>query len=274
MRKNRGIGLILLFVCYIQGMAQKMDMGSLSMMHGENSAYDVFFKWGLIMSRAGEASFTYNPDRTFTDAESLYLLLFKTTKFYDSFFKMRDTLSGYYNDDNMLIYSVKRTDEGNYYTIDELKFNYGNEQTSVHSVRYTPSGKKIDTTLITVGNACDMLSVAYYMRSVDRKKLTHGDTFPFTVAIGRDLVKMQFIYQNQAIVEHGKVKFNTLYFKIDIMDEEAFESTKTSAEVWIGNDDNFLPIKLRSKLKIGYVEVYFKTATGLAYPLSCRIEMK
>ena len=273
MKKFGALYIFLLFISSLQGVAQKIDMGSLSMVHGENTNYDVYFKWGLIMSRAGEASFTYNPDHTFTDATSLYRLLFKTTKFYDSFFKMRDTLSGYYNNDHMLKYSIKRTDEGNYYSIDELTFDYGAEKTDIHSIRYTPSGKKIDTMLTAVGKVTDMLGVAYYMRCVDRKTLQHGDTFPFIVAIGRDLVKMQFIYQNQAIVEHGKVKFNTLYFKIDIMDEDAFESTKTSAEVWIGNDDNFLPVKLRSKLKIGYVEVYFKSVAGLAYPLMCRIAL-
>jgi len=265
--------LFLFCVCCLQGIAQKTAIESLPMIYGENSIYDVYFKWGLIMSRAGEASFTYKADRTVNNAVSLYQLLFKTTKFYDNFFKMRDTLSGYYDDDKVLIYSDKRSDEGNYYTIDELKFNYGEENTSIHSVRYTPSGKRIDTILIAVGDVSDMLSVAYYMRGVDRKKMEPGDTFPFIVAIGRDLVNMQFIYQHQAVVEHGKVKFNTRYFKVDIMDE-AFESTKTSAEVWVGDDDNFLPVKLRSKLKIGYVEVYFKSASGLAYPLSCRVEMK
>ena len=265
--------LLLCCVCCFQSMAQKIDMETFSMVHGENTTYDIYFKWGLIMSRAGEASFTYHPDHSYPDAVSLYRLLFKTTKFYDGFFKMRDTLSGYYNDDNMLLYSVKRTDEGNYYTMDDLKFKYDAERTTIHSLRYIPSGKKIDTTLIADGRATDMLSVAYYLRGIDRKKLQQGDTFPFMVAIGRELVKTQFIYQNQAIVEHGKVKFSTLYFKIDIMDEDAFESTKTSAEVWIGDDDNFLPVKLRSKMKIGYVEVYLKTATGLAYPLKCRIEM-
>ena len=274
MKKIKGRCLFLSFFCCLHSMAQIAGRESFPMIHGESSTYDLYFKWGLIMPRAGEAIFTYNPEHAFTDAASCYSLSFKTTKFFDSFFKMRDTLTGYYNDNNMLIYSEKRTDEGNYYTIDELTFNYGAENTSIHSVRYIPSRKNIDTMLTAVGEVTDMLGVAYYLRGVDRKKLQNGDTFSLLVAIGRDLVKVQFNYQNQAIVEHGKVKFNTHYFKIDIMDEDAFESTKTSAEVWIGDDDNFLPIKLRSKLKIGYVEAHYKTASGLAYPLSCRIEMK
>ena len=274
MKYELRIYLFLFFTCWLQVSAQRTGMESFSMLHGEKATYDLYFKWGLIMTRAGEASFTYDAEHVLAGAASRYDLYFKTTKFFDGFFKMRDTLTGYYNSDNMLIYSSKRTDEGNYYLIDELTFSYGAEKTMIHSVRYTPARMKIDTTLTTAGVVTDMLSVAHYMRGVDRTKLKQGDTFPLLVAIGRDLVKIQFIYQYQAIIEHGNAKFNTRYFKIDIMDEEAFESTKTSAEVWIGDDDNFLPIKLRSKLKIGYAEVYFKTASGLAHPLNCRIEVK
>ena len=266
--------VFMLFVCCLQVSAQWKGMESFSMLHGEKVTYDLYFKWGLIMTRAGEASFSYDAEHALAGAVSRYNLYFKTTKFFDGFFKMRDTLTGYYNSDNMLIYSSKRTDEGNYYLIDELTFSYDAEKTRIRSLRYTPARMKIDTVLTGAGIVTDMLSVAHYMRGIDRTKLKHGDSFPLAVAIGRELVKILFIYQNQAIIEHGNVKFNTRYFKIDIMDEEAFESTKTSAEVWIGDDDNFLPVKLRSKLKIGYAEVYFKNASGLAHPLNCRIEVK
>ena len=274
MKRGGVVCMFLLFMCCLQGRAQRTEPASFSMPHGESVLYDLYFKWGLIMTRAGEASFAYDAEHAYSGAVSRYNLYFKTTKFFDGFFKMRDTLTSYYDNDNMLIFSSKRTDEGNYYLIDELTFNYGAEKTTIHSLRYSPSRLKIDTTLTTVDVVTDMLSVGHYMRGVDRNKLKYDDLFPLMVAIGRDLVKIQFIYQNQAIIEHGNAKFNTRYFKIDIMDEEAFESTKTSAEVWIGDDDNFLPIKLRSKLKIGYAEVYFKNASGLAHPLNCRIEIK
>ena len=266
------ISLFLLITCCLQGTAQKTGLQSFSMTHGETTVYDVYFKWGFL-TRAGDAVFSYHADHSVPDAASRYRMLFKSTKFFDAFFKMRDTLSTYYNKDKELIYSEKYSDEGNYYTIDLIKFSKGERNTSIHSIRYTPSGKRIDTILIATGEVTDLLGAIYYLRGVNRKMLKNGDTFPFTAAIGKDLVNVQYIYQNQQIVERGNQKYNTLYFKIDILDE-AFESTKTSAEVWVGDDDNLLPIKVRSKLKIGYVEVYHKSSTSLAHPLTCCIPIK
>jgi len=267
------ICMFLLFACCLPATAQKAGLQSFSMKHGENIVYDLYFKWGLLMF-AGDATFNYKPDRSVTGASSSLSMSFKTSKFFDTFFKMRDTLEGFYNHDNTLIYSIQRTNEGNYSAIDELTFNYGVEKTSVHSKRIRPTNRvTIDTILTTADNVTDMLGVFFYMRGVNRKILKPGDIFTLTAAFGRDLVKVQFIYQNQAIVERGNVKYNTHYFKIDIFDD-AFESMKTAAEIWIGDDDNFLPIKLRTKLKIGYAEVYYKNSSSLAHPLSCSIVVK
>jgi len=273
MKKKNVIFWILFLMCCLQGTAQKTGMQSYSMKHGENYIYETYFKWGLMM-RAGEASFKYRPDHAITGATSQMYMRYKSIGFFDNFFKMRDTMSGYYSADHRLIFSDQRTHDGGYYAIDQLRFNYGEEKTTIHSYRWTLSrGVRIDTTLTAVGEVTDMLGVLFYLRGINRQLLNHGDTFPLKVAVGRDLVNVQFIYQNQMIVERDNYKFNTLYFKIDIIDN-AFESSKSAAEVWVGDDDNLLPIKVRSKMKIGYVEVYFKSASELAHPLSCRIPVK
>jgi hypothetical protein len=235
---------------------------------GESVDYDVYFKWGLIMSRAGDATFSYNSDSSVDNASSCYYMLFKTTRFFDNFFKMRDTLNTYYNDRHELIYSLKCSDEGGYYYVDKLTFTHGKENTKIHSLRYTSSTVNIDTVITTESNITDLLGAVHYLRRLDRKKLKNGDTYPLSVVMGRNLVKMQFVYQNQAVVEIEKMKYDTHYFVINIYDE-AFESSKMSAEVWVGDDDNFLPIKVRSKLKIGSVEVYYKESSNLAHPLTC-----
>ena len=253
--------------------AQKTGIQSLAMNYGESISYDIYFKWGLIMPRAGDAIFSYKTNNSVVNASSRYELSFKTSKFFDNFFKMRDTLSCYYGNDSRLIYSRKGSDEGGYYSVDELTFNYEKETANIHSLRYTPTRVRIDTTFSTTGEVSDLLGAVYFLRGIDRNKLQSGDRFPLNVAIGRDLVKIQFIYQNQAIVEHGNVKYNTRYFKIDILDD-AFESSTASAEVWVGDDDNFLPIKVRSKLKIGYAEIYYNNSSNIAHPLKCRIEVK
>ena len=62
------------------------------------------------------------------------------------------------------------------------------------------------------------------------------------------------------------------YFYIDIYDE-AFTQAKEAAEVWVGDDENRIPVRVRAKLKIGAAEVYLRDATNTRYPLRCKIEL-
>ena len=264
---------LLLLICCFHGTAQKTGNQSFSMKHGENIVYDLHFKLTFVTTHAGEATFTYNRNQSVPGASSLLHMSFKTNKFFDGIYKMRDTISGYYNDNNVLIYSIQSTNEGGFNETGKMSFNYEPDKTSIHSLWYNLKRVRVNTTLTSTDNVTDMLGVVHYIRGINRKELKPGDIFPLIAAVGKDLVKVQFIYQHQEIVSRDNVKYNTHYFKIDIFDE-AFESTKAAMEVWIGDDDNFIPIKLRTKLKIGYAEVYYKSSSGLAHPLSCRVDVK
>ena len=261
-------------LCMVLNLQAQYLPQNMSLNHGNEVRYEVFFKWGILMPRAGEVRVTFNNSNLNGQPASLYRLLFNTAGFLETMYKMRDTIDCFYNSNNALLYNSKHTNENGFYLIDELTFSYTGEKTSVHSRRYTPASIRIDTNLIvTSGHVFDMLGATFFLRTLDRKNLKSGDSFPFTVAIGRHLVKASYRYQNQAVVERDNVKYRTHYFIIDIYDD-AFSQGKAAAELWVGDDDNFIPIKIRSKLKIGYAEVHYKSSSNLKKPLDCRVEMK
>lgn len=269
------LGIILsfsiFFPCNIEAqcLPKKMPLN-----YGESVFYDIYFKWGILMPRAGSACISFDNSIYKGLSASKYQLVFRTTKFFDAIYKMRDTLDCFYDQNYALLHSSKRVNEGGYYLIDDLTFSYSDGATKVRSHRYTPVVTKIDTVL-TVSSGCvsDMLSTTFFLRTLDWDHLKIGENHPFTVAIGRHLVKISFRYQGQAIVEHGDVKYRTHYFLIDIFDE-AFERDESAAELWVGDDENHIPIKIRTKLKIGYAEVYYKSSINLKVPLRCRVEIK
>ena len=247
---------------------------NMTLNHGEEVRYDVYFKWGILMPRAGEARITFSQSSLNGQPASLYRLIFHTTGIIETVYKMRDTLDCYYGANNELLHCSKRTQEGGFYLIDELAFSYSGETTSVHSFRYTPESTRIDTNLIvSSGHVFDMLGATFFMRTLGWENLTSGDSFPFTVAVGRDLIQTGYRYQNQAIVERGNIKYRTRYFFIDIYDD-VFSQSKAAAEVWVGDDENHIPVKIRAKLKIGYAEVHYKSSNNLKKPLDCRVELK
>lgn len=238
---------------------------------GEKVHYELYFKWGLIMPRAGQATLSIDDARYEGEQAYHYRLLFRTSGMFEKVYAMRDTIDCYFSPDMLLLKSEKRINENNYFAVDELDFSYREGKTSVHSLRYTPTRTKIDTMLVSEQYMFDMLGATMYLRSLDWDKMKYGDEFPLHVAIGRDRVSISFRYTGQAIVERSEtLKYRTRHFFIDIYDE-AFTQSKAAAEIWIGDDENHIPVKIRAKLKIGAAEVYYKSSKGLRYPLTSRV---
>lgn len=240
---------------------------------GEKVDYQLYFKWGLIMAKAGKVSLSVDKASYQNQPAWQYSLLFRTNGIFERIYRMRDTLACFYTYDNGLLqYSHKHSDDGDYYSVDELAFAYEENRTQIHSKRYTPTRTKIDTTLIAEGNVHDMLSATMYLRSLDWSRLRLGDEQPFLIAVGRDIVHAAFRYEGQQVIDRGEVKYRTRHFYVDVYDE-AFTQSKAAGEVWIGDDENHIPIKIRAKLKIGAAEVYYRTSENLKYPFSCGISI-
>lgn len=240
---------------------------------GEEVHYELYFKWGILMPRAGQATLSIQDTRYEGEPAYHYRLLFRTSGMFEKVFSMRDTIDCYFSSEMQLLRSEKRVNENDYYVVDNLRFSYSEGRTSAHSHRYTPTRTKIDTMIVSEQYMFDMLGATMYLRSLDWSDLKSGDEFPFHVAIGRDRINISFRYTGQQIVERNEtLKYRTRHFYIDIYDE-AFTQSKAAAEIWIGDDENHLPVKIRAKLKIGAAEVYYKSSKGLRYPLSSRVEI-
>jgi len=242
--------------------------------YGETLEYAVYFKWGILMPKAGEATFTYNKSDKDDTPENISRLLFRTTGMFETIYKMRDTLESYSDANSRVILGEKRANDGGYYSVDRLEFSYANDSTYVQSLRYNKKRTVIDTTLVAAGCALDMAGTILYLRSVNMEEIHVGEEHPFNVMIGRDVISASFRYAGEKIIDVGnKMKFRTHHFIIDVYDD-AFVSTKSAVELWIGDDENRIPIKIRAKLKLGAAEARFRNAEGLKHPISCQVDTK
>ena len=127
--------------------------------------------------------------------------MFKTTGIFDKIYKMRDTSECQCSKEMILLNSEKRTNENNYYAIDRLSFNYDEDQTSVHSLRYTPSRVKIDTVMVSIDdNLFDLLASALFLRSIDWNNLKVGDEIPCAIAMVHSQIPVRFIYDGPQLI--------------------------------------------------------------------------
>lgn len=265
------VSLFLFLLVSSQGIGQNCQLNKNIFHPGEQLNYDIYFKWGLLMPKAGLASFEMTNSQFEGNKAWKYSLIFRTNGFAEKVYRMRDTIDCHISPDLRVLNSSKRTNEKNYYMIENISFTQTGNSVKTRTHRYDANRTKIDTTLTTTGCVLDMMSAALYLRSIDWNNIKTGDEFPFYVAIGRDIVRISFRYTGQEIVERNEnLKYRTRHFFIDIYDD-AFEESKAAAEVWVGDDENHIPVKVRAKLKIGAAEVYYNSSKNLKHPFTARV---
>lgn len=227
------------------------------------------------MAKAGTATHTIT-NCNYKGKETIKsVLAFKTTSAFDKIFKVRDTLHTYTNSELQPIYHEKSLNEGKTSYKEEMFFlGHNNYYSKVRSIRETPDVVKFDTILFSNNVGYDMLSFFIYARTFDFPNLDVGETHSVVCYMGRDIIHMKIKNAGQTILEKdGLDKTKTIKFDINIVDE-AFENTKNALEIWISDDLNRIPVKIRAKLKIGAMEAELSSVRNLKYPFSSRIVIK
>lgn len=261
-------GLLLLGKALLYG---QCELDNSAFNPGEKIYYDVYFKWGLLMPKAGSAVMSLD-ETMFRGGKAIRQeLTFRTTGLIEKAFSMRDTVSTYYTMKLQPLFYVKHALENGYYVVDEMEFEYRDGKTYIPTKRYDRHRTKIDTVHIVDGCMLDILGVTMYLRSLNMDNVEIGDEFPTSFVMGRDVVQIRYRYVGQSIVERDeRLKYRTLKFDMDVYDE-AVSQTRSAFEIWISDDENRIPIKIRAKLKIGAAEAYFKKITGNRYPLDSEV---
>ncbi|MDL2208010.1 DUF3108 domain-containing protein [Parabacteroides sp. OttesenSCG-928-O15] len=239
----------------------------------ETVEFDLYFKWGILMTKGGSASITIKEGAYEGVPSWNSELLLWSTGMVDKVFRIRDTIENHIGKvDQRLLFATKRSDEGGYYQIDNLTYSYQGEATHVHAFRRNRERVKADTVLVGGNCVLDILGALMYARSFDWNKMVQSEHYQLQVAMGKTVIPISYRYEGQQIVEKNNVKYRARYFIIDIFDD-AFTQSKEAMEIWIGDDANHLPVKVRAKLKLGAMEAYYSSSANLRHPLDCRVEM-
>ncbi len=227
------------------------------------------------MLKAGTAQYNINNQHENNESVIKTSLSFKTSSFFDKVFKIRDTLYSHLNSELYPVFHERNINEGNTKFKEQIYFlKQSKSLTEVRVRRENIHEVKFDTIMKTENLGYDMLNIFVFARTLDYSKLQINESLPLIVFVGKDLVKMNIRYKGQAILEKSEtLKYRTVRFEVDIVDE-AFNGAKNAMEIWISDDENRIPLKLKAKLKIGAAEAYLSSYKNLKYPLSSEVIIK
>ncbi len=224
----------------------------------ESLNYVISYKWGLIHKDAGEATLSLkNKGEKF-----MVTLTGKTKPWADKFYQVRDTLKGTILKNGLKPLSyTKISHEDGTYGHDEILYTYSgnNVKGNATSTWVNKKGKRKDKekTFEAQGPTFDMLSVFYFLRTIDFSELTSGKTITATLfsgskvetltirGAGTEMLKLRNKTEREAY--HIKFKFTT----------EGKKKSSDDLDAWISTDGQHIPLQIVGSLPIGQVRCYY-----------------
>ena len=237
----------------------------------EELKFDIHYKYGLVMLKAGTANFTVmesnrNKQNTFQTTMD-----FKTNAFFDKIFKMRDTLCSYITDNLQPLYHTRVIHEGNYHFSEEIFFNEFNAKYTEIRIKRESKGIHRFDTIVTTNTKCyDILNLISIICSYD---YSQSKSIQTETVFGKEKINVNVRYEGQSVIERSEtLKYKTIKIALDFSDSN-FNESKNAIEIWLSDDGNRIPIKMRAKLKIGAAEVHLSSWKNLKYPFTSEIKI-
>jgi len=182
----------------------------------------------------------------------------KTVGIAEKLYSVKDVFESYFEMKTLLPHrAIRSVKEGRYRKHDEAIFDHNSR--TVYCTR-------IDTTFQVPPGIYDMVSVLYYVRSLDLTNLNPGDVLNTITFFDEELLPFDIRYKGK---EDIKTKFGyirCLRFDPVVVTGRMFES-EDDMSIWFSDDKNHLPVKVRFDLRVGSLRIELNEFLNVKYPL-------
>lgn len=240
---------------------------------GEELSFDLYFKYGLIFTKAGNSSLkTVATHYGGKDAYKMSLIA-QSTGAASKLFSLNDTLSSYVTKDLVPLHFKKNAHEGKENTDESVTYTYTSSGVNIHTKRIKNGEQRFDETFTSESCVYDMISVVYYARTLNYSSMKKGDSSTVEFISGKKKVYMTIEYGGLETIkanDNNKYECIKLVLSITNGNKLAFEDKEEAMKVYITNDENKMPVRLDSKLKVGSTRAMLKSYKGNRYTVKTK----
>lgn len=184
------------------------------------------------------------------------------------FFKVDDTYESYFDKiTNKPFQFVRKIDEGGYTKNQEGFFDQDNNTVLVKDYK-----KKKENSFPVTENIQDILSTFYFLRNhpnIDKLKV--GESVVVDMFFDDEVFKfkLKFIGKEDLKTKFGTV--STMIFRPLVQSGRVFKEEE-SLTVWISNDENKLPLRIKASLAVGSLKADLDGFKGLKNPFMVKVK--
>lgn len=220
---------------------------------GERLVYSV--SYGLI--KAGEAVISVENIHQRQGRNIAHMVGMGYSKgMFDWFFRVRDRYETYYDIDNLEpVEFIRDVDEGGFIIKHHIFFdNHSNTAVDVLLDKNRVFQLEERTQ--------DIFSAFYYARFTDIKTLMPGAIIQIPVFLDHELYKFQIRYIGEETIKTKFGSINCLKFKPMVQQGRVFKE-KDTMTIWVSNDDNKVPVLIKTELLVGSLKAELIQYEGL-----------
>ena len=184
------------------------------------------------------------------------------------FFKVDDNYESYFDKvTNQPYQFVRKINEGGYTKDQEGFFNQATNKVVVKDYK-----GKTEKTFSVTENVQDIISTFYFLRNhpnVDRLKV--GEAIAVDMFFDEEITKFKLKFIGK---EDIKTKFgtaSTLIFRPLVQSGRVFKEEE-SLTVWITDDDNKIPVRIKANLAVGSIKADLESFKGLKNPFMVKVD--
>jgi len=185
----------------------------------------------------------------------------RTTGVISWFFKVRDNYQTYFYKESLQPYRfIRKINEGGYTKNKEILFNQTSKKATVKDYKHNTEKQ-----YTTNNNVQDMLSTLYYLRNQDLSKMKAGDETTLTMFFDETNYKFKLRLLGREIIRTKFGKIAAAKFRPIVQEGRVFKENE-SLTVWVSDDENKIPLRIKASLAVGSMRVDLNAYKGLANP--------
>lgn len=177
------------------------------------------------------------------------------------FFKVEDIYETYMDKEKDIPYRfIRDIDEGGHTRDIQVDFNHKKNEALVFNRK-----KNTKNTYTFPDGVQDMLSTFYYLRNyINTTKLKIGDTHDVDMFYGDESFKFRLKFLRKEIIKTKFGKIQSLVFRPYVESGRVFKE-RESLTVWISDDNNKIPLKIKAELAVGSLTAELDEYKGLKH---------
>jgi len=177
------------------------------------------------------------------------------------FFKVDDRYESFFDKTtNIPIQSVRKINEGGYIRDQESFYNQATNRVLVKDHK-----RNKEKTYVIPDNSLDVVSMFYYLRnhpSID--KMTVGQAITVDMFFDDEVIKFKLKYIGQEDITTKFGVIPTMIFRPLVQSGRVFKEEE-SLTVWISDDDNKIPVRIKASLAVGSIKADLESFKGLKH---------